>query len=549
MAQPARAFNHYQPPPAPPPRSRASAAFLGLHIIGWVAALVQLIIDRSYDNLIGIVLVLASSTLTLLYLQRSRALTEVPLSSMAVLGLCMTTQWGALVGQSMLGDSLTTNLRVPLQTFGYLLGFQCVAVAAHWVSRRLALLMAVRRAGAEMLLRPLGIFATPSVHAVWAIGCLGLLAILGGRALSGTLLGKMADGVAVFAWAPFAIPMLHARLGEAYCRMRLQLPFIIGFGGLAALLALAFNGRSLMLVGVVTAALLVLLLILSDDRPFHWRQLRSLALAALLAVLIFQPLGYFLLAMQAARAERDKLTRIEMIEHTFRVARDPVAVQREGERVLSASDTASYDEVYFSSLMLGRLVETKFHDNGFFMVDGVSPLESRLVADDAVERMWSILPFPVLRWFEMERAKYVTLYSAGDLLSYLRLGVELGTFRTGSMFAQLIAIFGVWTPLLYFVLCIPMFIVWDVLCRPVRRGVPAVISLVGMLLIYRVFAYGVVSESIGNLMGVLLRFQLQTLLLYALVLAATRLIWKPFDGRADDGGPAARAGPAAGAAT
>jgi hypothetical protein len=233
--------------------------------------------------------------------------------------------------------------------------------------------------------------------------------------------------------------------------------------------------------------------------------------------------------VQVARAERDRVSKVEMIQHTYHLLQDPAAVRREAQRMQADAQVGAYDEYYFRSSMVGRLVETKFHDNAFFMVEGVSALESRLIAEDAVDRVWSILPFPVLKWLGLERSKYVTLYSSGDLLAYLRLGVELGSFVTGSMFAQGIAIFGAWTPFLYFLLCIPVFIVWDVLSRPASKTAPAVVSLVGMLLIYKLFAYGIVTDSIGNIAGVLLRFQLQNVLLYALVFGATRALWRPFD--------------------
>jgi hypothetical protein len=131
----------------------------------------------------------------------------------------------------------------------------------------------------------------------------------------------------------------------------------------------------------------------------------------------------------------------------------------------------------------------------------------------------------------------------GDLLANLRLGVEIGQFRTGSMFGQAIGIFGVWTPFLYFLVCIPVFIVWDVLAFRSRAGGQAVISVIGMLLIYRVFANGIVSESLGSIAGMLLRFQVQNVLLYALVFAATRAIWAPFKADAADAAQGFSPGP------
>jgi hypothetical protein len=97
------------------------------------------------------------------------------------------------------------------------------------------------------------------------------------------------------------------------------------------------------------------------------------------------------------------------------------------------------------------------------------------------------------------------------------------------MLAQLIAIFGVWTPFLYALICIPVFIAWDLLSQPGTAGKPARLSLLGMLSIYHVFSTGIVSDSISSQFGILLRFQAQNVLLYAMIFALTRLVWKPFE--------------------
>lgn len=515
-------------PPASKGATRADVAFATLHLMTWIAAALQALIDPGYENLICTALVLASATLTFVYVRRSKALREVPLSTMAVLGLCITTQWGALVAQSALWDSLTISLRVPLHTFGYLLMYQSVAVAAHWTSRRMSIFMSARRIASDTLLAPLGIFQVPAVPAVWAIGCFGVLCFVLGYVSEGGLIGKIADGLGVFAWAPFTIPLLHHRYGRDYCDLRRQAPFLALFALLAVLLGLALNFRKVMLIGTMTAALLYFLILLDDERPFRLKQLRWVALCVLVGTLLFEPLTYFFTAVQVAREQRDKLSRLQMIEYTLEVLQNPAAIRLDRDKGRTAADVDLYDEYYFRSSMIGRLVEIKFHDNGFYMVQGVSAQESRLIAEDALDRVVSVLPFPVLKWMGFERSKFVTLYSVGDLLAYTRLGVELGAFRTGSMFAQGLAIFGVWTPFLYFLLCIPVFVVWDVLGRISRHGAPVMLSLVGMLLIYRVFAYGIVAESVGNLAGVLLRFQLQNVLLYAALYAATRTIWRPF---------------------
>jgi len=508
--------------------SRASAAFVTLHALSWIAAAAQSLIDPDYVNLACTLMVLASASCTLLYMRLTRALHEVPLSTVAVFGLCLTTQWGAMFWQSLQWNSLTANLRVPLQTFGYLLGFQLVALLAHWVSRQLSLFVAARRVGAD-LLEPLGVFRVPAVQSIWVIGGFGLLCALLERLSAGGLAGKVAAGFSVFAWAPFTIPLLYGRLGSAYCRIARQLPFLGLFVGLAVLLGLAVNARAIMLVGAMTGLLLFLVRVLDDERPFRLGQLRYVVAPIVVFALLYEPMGYFFTAVQVARSERGKISQLEMISHTWETLKKPDEVRREKEKAQISAAVEVYDEYYFKSAMIGRLVETKFHDNSFFMVEGVSPRESAMVAEDAFDRVISILPYPLLKSIGFERSKFVTMYSAGDLLAHLRLGVELGAFRTGSMFAQGIAIFGVWAPFLYFLMCIPMFIAWDMLSRPGRPGVAPVISVVAMLLMYKLFAYGIVAESFGTLIGTLVRFQLQNVVLFGLAYAVTRAIWKPFD--------------------
>jgi hypothetical protein len=507
---------------------RSQALFIGVHMLTMVCAAAQIFIDASQANATAALCVALSAAVTFGYLQFSRALEEVPLSSFAVAGLCVTTQWGALVGQTVFWDSMTVSLRAPTTTFIYLLIFQLVAVSAHWVWRHLGFLVATRRLITEHVLAPLGIFRMPRVQALWAIGILGLLSIVvtGGGQVG--LLRKIIDAFNVLAWAPFAIPLLHVRFGRAYCDMRKHWLGLAVFGFAAVFLGMAFNYRAVMFVGAMTALLMGLLHLTTDKTPLRGKHFVSLGVALLIAVVLFEPLTYFTAAIQVARDQRDRISKLQMVAYTFEVLKDPVTVRRARDRIEISPELDTYDEYYFRSSMIGRFVETKFHDNMFFMIEGASALESRLIADDAIDRIWSILPYPLLKSLGQERAKTVSLYSLGDYLTYLRLGGE-SAFRTGSMFAQAVAIFGAWAPLLYFLLCIPLFMVWDVLSRRDSAAGTTVLSVVAMLLMYRLFAYGLVTESFSGLIALLARNQFQNVMVFALVFAASRLIWRPFE--------------------
>ena len=107
--------------------TRSDAAFIALHAMSVVSFVLQVFLSHSYENVLSALIVLLSATLTFAYLRQTQAIREVPLSSFAVLGLCVTTQWGALVGQTLMWSPVAENLRIPLRTFAYLAGFQMVA--------------------------------------------------------------------------------------------------------------------------------------------------------------------------------------------------------------------------------------------------------------------------------------------------------------------------------------------------------------------------------------------------------------------------------------
>ena len=506
--------------------TRSDAAFIGLHAISLIACALQFFLSRSYENVLSVLIVLLSATVTFVYLRQTKAINEVPLSSFAVLGLCVTTQWGALVGQSLTWSPMAENLRVPLLTFSYLAMFQMVAISAHFVSWRLAFFMAARKVVSENLLKPLGLFDVPVPPALWTIGIIGLSGIVVSGTGEGGVGDKIAGAAGVLAWAPFAIPALYVRLGAEYCNLRRQLAYLGLYVGAAVVVGAALNFRSVMFVGALTAILLHTLFLLIDDRPFETRSLKWAAGAILVCAVLFQPISDFAYAVQIAREFRGKLSPVEMVKETFYAMTNSIDIQRTRDKYATEAQTKVYDEYYFKSPILARFVETKFHDNSFFLTENARPLESRLIADDIVDRIWAILPYPVLKAIGKEKSKYVLQYSAGDYISYLRFGSELGSFRVGSALAQLVAVFGMFAPFAYFVLCIFIFIFWDSLSLVGSRG--AAISVVGMLVIYRLFAYGIVSESVSTFVGLLLRNHLQNVILYLLLYYATRLVWKPY---------------------
>jgi hypothetical protein len=84
-----------------------------LMALATLALLAQMAIDSSVENIASACIVYASSMMVFLYLSWSKALDTQPLSSFVVLGFCVTTQFGALLVQTIAWTPLVFSLYDP----------------------------------------------------------------------------------------------------------------------------------------------------------------------------------------------------------------------------------------------------------------------------------------------------------------------------------------------------------------------------------------------------------------------------------------------------
>jgi hypothetical protein len=509
----------------------ASATFQ-IACIGAFAA--QLLIDSSDNNILAASLALLSSSVTLAYLRLSRAFATLPLSSFAVLGLCLTTQWGALVAQSTAWTPIVENLRDPVRTFALLGAFQCVAIVAHVIHRTLRPLIRAREFGARAL-RHLGIFDVPAAGSLWVMGAVGFAGFAIGAAPGEVDLGdRLLAGFWPFAWAPFIIPILHARHGAAYCNLRLHGAALVVYAVMAVGLAMALNYRILMIQGATTTALMTLLIVLRSDRRFDPRTLWKVGPLVLIAVALTQPLAYLATAMVIARADRGHVSPIELLQETLNVLQDEGAIRRHREGAKADSKLSAYDETYIANTAVARFVETKFHDNAFFFATDLSDRERDGLEHEVVDRAWSQLPYPVLRAFKVSVDKNILSHSVGDYYANLRTGVPLEGLKTGSLLADCLALFEEFAPIVYLLLCLALFWVWDAQSmRDAAGGVQ--ISVLAMLQAYRLFTYGITNESLPGGLGLFLRGFWQNLLFYLLIYWMAKTLFPSFTSPNSDG--------------
>lgn len=505
------------------PWNKADLFFGLLQALSLLCALCQLRIDPSTDNLNGVALVVASSSLVIQYLWRSKSPIDHPISSLAILGMCVTTQYAALVAQTLSWTSFTALLRWPVVTFSVLAAVQVLAVSTHWVYRHLAVTNAITAFIAHKVLTPLGALSIPPINTLWIMAAIGLvsMATAGGTA-TGDVGGKAFQAFSFLAYMPFLILIYHRRHGQAYCDIKKHGPLLLAYVAALILVAMARNGRQLMAIGPVQACLIFLVYFLQDPTPITRRTIRRLAavtVAVSIAIVLFADLA---VAMVINRDKVAHLKPSELIEETIRTLADRTRLQQYRQAARDGAEFNRYDEAYLDNPVIARFSETKFHDNNIQFATTTSDAEHRAIWRLTEDKVLAILPQPMLDALDLKVDKNELMYTFADFNRYLSEGPDgtLGGYATGSVWAHIIALFGLgWAPLVVCLTLLPTYVILDGFSR---RGNGFDVAPMAMCSTWVIFIYGLGGDSLVYNIGFYLRDFPQRLAIYLLVYAGVR---------------------------
>ena len=486
--------------------SNGRFVILLLFALSTLALVAQVLIDFSTVNLASTCMVYASSVVLLLYLLWTPSIYTHPVSTYAILGFCVTTQMGALLGQTAFGTSLALNLRQPLGTFSTLAVAQVLALVAHTGYRYL--LNPANSTGPglwgvpRLFLNKLGLYQAPGTGALWLMGYVGLFSFLIGNGRDGVVF-KVFEGIGFLTWAPYLIPMYLLLQGPSYCNPRRQYPHLLFFMGLVVLLGLAANARVIILSGFVTIGLFAFLLVIRSQTRVRVAQVFKIAFVAAALAVMAIPVSDLATAMVVARKARGFVSAPQMVQETFRYATQPEALEAEKNRQRLAT-SSQYDEFYFENPLVARLVETKFHDNALYFASTLTNSDVDLLIETSLKMMAVLLPQPLINILGWRIDKQELEFSMGDYLSHLSTGSALGGYRTGSMLGHSVAVFGVGWMLFYFVGCLVAFAMLDLLSYRTANG-QVVLTAVVMLGLWKIFQNGLAAESMHNWFGYFVR--------------------------------------------
>lgn len=491
--------------------------FTALLCILWLSGLMQVLkLGRDTDNVICVLCTVVSSSLLLLYVWRSNALVTHPMSALALLGMSVTSQLASLLIQTMDMASFIRWLRAPVMTFSLLAMLHGVAIATHWSYRHLTSIQQFTQGIARLVWSPLGILKVPPVHVVWMLSVMGFLSYVLGGGATGDVGGKFIAAVSFLMWLPFMIPFYQQLQGGRYCNLTRHVPLILAYALLITAVAIVRNFRQIMFIGPIQAMFVYLLYVARQDKPATPRTVwRLIASTVILAVGVWV-VSDLVTAMSMMRDKRDKSTPMEMLRGTAEAYMDKAGIQRAREDRVMDAIVNPYDETYLSNPALARFSETKFHDNMFFLSRDLSDAEVDALAQAIWRHTLATLPQNLLDMFDIPLDKNQNMFSMGDVHLNLMTGSEMGSFVTGSLWADVYALTGAFMPFVAAVLMLLTFIVLDSLTR-LDGGY--FISPATLCATWPIFVYGMGGESLAFKASLLLRDIPQRALLYALALA------------------------------
>jgi len=491
-------------------------------LLSMLAFFAQLFIDFSTVNIVSSTIILFSALLTILYLRWSGALDTHPLSTFAIFGFSFTTLIGAIWIQSISLQSVSADLRQPIITFSWLALFQTISIVAHISYRLNVNVSKSNKLGfLTRLFESMGIYEIQAVSLLWVLGFFGLFFVLF------SVLFPVAMGLSFLVWMPFLIPIYFSQLGNSYCNIQKNSLFLVLHASVIGLLAMFFNSRGLLLTGAASLMLIFLLFGMRSKKNVSLLTLSRMTVFLILGVAISVPVTNLVTAMVIARNERWQVSPIKIITNTIDNFNDPAKLERYTKLYELSKVKSSYDEVYIANPLLARLITTKFHDNAIFFAGRISDKNADLLMDKLVDSLLATIPQPILDKFKIGIDKKLMRYSMGDLLANYGAGMPLGGYKTGSVFAQGLVIFGNLFVLIYFLMCILLFASIDIFSKRMTEGV-IVLSAIGMINLWPNFLFGITSDSIQGLFGPVVRGLFQIAILYFIASSLAKWIIKAF---------------------
>lgn len=499
-----------------------------LVLFGLVVA--QCFIRPDYENILSVGLIAASSLATFFYVFTSDRFYRAPLSSLMILGNNFTTQFGALLFQTLYLNAVTIHLVNPVFMFGFMVIIQCSLICAHAIYLGVGPLSKFSDLIAHRAWLPLGLFRVPTDFQLLLIGLMGCLATFITRAgvinwlSEESIIFRFIEGFLFLVYAPIFI-IFRPRSADRFFNLRLgTLAILLMYFGLVFLLGLVSNSRSFIamypIVAFIYFSVSVLCGVIVVRRAFLVKSL----LFVIVGMFIIVPLSNLAIAFEVVRSQRSQMDFLERIVKTWDAAWDVDLLND----YIDSSDTGRaenlfYNETYLSNPFLNRLVVVKYQDNMFDMVRRFDDSQVESLRGITIDKIWAFLPQPILNYVNPALDKnYVISFSVGDYIAYISGHHLLGGHKLGSLAAHGYSIFSYYFIPIFIFLNLGVYVVVDSLTFRVRF-VDGRISVLAFTMIWAIATF-YSFDSVLNMLGFFIRALPQAIFVYLISYLLVKII-------------------------
>ncbi len=510
-----------------------------IYLISMVGMLAQLAISQTPENVFAAMVCAGGNSFVAFSFFRPKNLKNFPLSSWMVLLFALSNFTVPLLMKTAEFEPLDYNLKFPYLTFGYALATQLALIAGHWLYSNSQTVTRLRNRITYKVLQPLGMFKTPNEFQMWIMGFIGTAAhavVISRPDLNeaGSPLVKACNALIPFTYAPFLMPfafLVSDKIDKPAKSSKL-IPLYFAF---TVVIALAANGRGGLIIPLVTLLMCWMLGYFSNRLPSSFRQKRLVVITALAVAILMPIISNIALAMAVARHERTTSSPVQLIQQTIKDYGDTKAIN---QVILDAQSDSTWDETYVHNPLLARFVNTKYHDNGFNDTHSLNGGDRDEYVAFLKQKSVDLLPAPVILQLGMKSDKNDQAGSGADFLHRLNTGAALGGFRTGSIVASGVFLYGIFYLPVVGIASIFMFLAADSFCairrrRSVQPGVEGsteqirfivVFSPAILLMVWQCVYNNFEFEAVTDWIGVLFRIMPVQVLFYFVIIKLTSLV-------------------------
>lgn len=500
-----------------------------------ISAICQCVFFPSFENFSAVLCVTFSWAIITYNFIKKDQFNTFPLSTFLVLGFAVTQLYFPLVFTLLESKPIIFNLELPYQVFFHSFVALLVIVLAHKIYRSINY---GPKSSLTYLLNKSGLYESPKDLQLWMMGLLGLSAMFYiyfyspsvGHEVTGAF-DKLIQGFVTFTYAPFFIPFgkLYGRKGPVAKRL---MPMLIIFTVLLFAVSLGRNSRGAFMLGFASVGFAYGLGLLLGTFKSHLFTVKNVLVGGLALWLFTGPIADLGTAMVLVRAQRNDISRSDLITNTLQAYQDKEAIQL--IRLAGKTEKRDWDENYMDNIFLARFCNIKYNDASLIMAAKLGE-QNGDIFNFSLDRLMATLPDPLITNLQVNvDKKTVNSASFGDYM-YFKAGAgetSLGAFRTGHFAGTGMAAFGWWYLLLLGVGMIPVFALFDKLfirktsfttLDQLQTRKEARFSLCGLLSLYAIFTF-LYEESVISIASFIMRGWIQKVFLYLLLYHLTRLI-------------------------